>query len=248
MIAGSKGFDPAQIQTSDALLMFFFMVLGPSLSSLIHTRALDGGAGIKRLFGRMKIWRVGIGGYLPLLTTPILAEAVLWTMALTVSPIYKPSSNLLFGLVVGGLAGFLEELGWTGFALPRLRMKYGVFTSGLILGLIWAVWHGMADFWGNFASYGSLWLPYYLIFWLLPLPAYRILMAYSNEKTKSLLIAQLMHMFYTGTLLAVSPQMPVIPGMVWQGAFAAALWLLVLGIAVRERRQHKTKKFIINSE
>ena len=41
------------------------------------------------------------------------------------------------GLIMGFLGGgILEETGWTGFALPALRKRYGVFKSGLILGLV----------------------------------------------------------------------------------------------------------------
>jgi membrane protease YdiL (CAAX protease family) len=37
---------------------------------------------------------------------------------------------LFLGLVVGVTAGFLEELGWTGFAIQRLRLRYGVLATG----------------------------------------------------------------------------------------------------------------------
>ena len=39
-----------------------------------------------------------------------------------------------YGLLGGGL---LEELGWTGFAVRRLRQRYGVLRTGLFVGVLW---------------------------------------------------------------------------------------------------------------
>jgi membrane protease YdiL (CAAX protease family) len=35
----------------------------------------------------------------------------------------------------------LEEVGWRGYALPKLREKHNAVSSALILGLIWGLWH-----------------------------------------------------------------------------------------------------------
>ena len=40
------------------------------------------------------------------------------------------ASLLLSGIAVGLGAGFFEELGWTGFAMPRLRLRHGVLPPG----------------------------------------------------------------------------------------------------------------------
>jgi membrane protease YdiL (CAAX protease family) len=49
-----------------------------------------------------------------------------------------------------------EEVGWTGFATPWLQRRYSAVTTGLIVGVIWGVWHLLQGLWiaGTYA--GSL--------------------------------------------------------------------------------------------
>jgi len=44
-----------------------------------------------------------------------------------------------FNLVFGGSLG--EELGWRGFALPRLLRRFSPVAASTILGLLWGLWH-----------------------------------------------------------------------------------------------------------
>lgn len=47
--------------------------------------------------------------------------------------------NFLAVLLVGGPLG--EELGWRGYALPRLDQRMDPLVVGVLLGLVWAAWH-----------------------------------------------------------------------------------------------------------
>jgi hypothetical protein len=58
---------------------------------------------------------------------------ILSVLSAFVSPVYAPSFRIV-GVVIGLLAGGLEEIGWTGFATPRLLDKHNTFMAGLILG------------------------------------------------------------------------------------------------------------------
>jgi membrane protease YdiL (CAAX protease family) len=39
------------------------------------------------------------------------------------------------------LSGLFEEIGWTGFAFPRLSARFDALGGALLLGLLWALWH-----------------------------------------------------------------------------------------------------------
>ena len=62
--------------------------------------------------------------------------------------------------------------------------------------------------------------------WFLPLTAYRLLMTWVYSHTRSVLLGQLMHASYTGWLIVFTPDTPK-TDLLWEGIFAAALWILV---------------------
>jgi len=102
---------------------------------------------IRKLIGKWGIWRIGIGWYLAALSPFAIA---LLTIALHLAlgnPIPGPALPFSWSIVVfwflatllSGATG--EELGWRGFALPRLQTRYTSLISSLILGVIWGFWH-----------------------------------------------------------------------------------------------------------
>jgi membrane protease YdiL (CAAX protease family) len=110
-------------------------VAGPPIGGIVLTGLLNGRKGFRELGFRLLRWRVG-ARWCPVafLTAPLVFTAVLLALSLS-SPEFLPrilttdkASVLLFALGWGFIGGgFLEELGWTGFAVPTLlrRMRYG---------------------------------------------------------------------------------------------------------------------------
>jgi len=121
-----------QFETSGALV-YVAMLVGPSGAAILLTGFLDGRAGFRELFSRLFRWRVDIRWYIvALLTAPLMITTILLGLSLF-SPEFKPAiftttdkSALVLSSILAGLAvGLFEELGWSGFAVPRLKQRYG---------------------------------------------------------------------------------------------------------------------------
>jgi membrane protease YdiL (CAAX protease family) len=250
-IVGPGGF-PAAREQSDRLFPFVLLALfaGPSVAGLVLTGLIYGRTGFRNLLARMTRWRVGAGWYaIALLTAPLLVTATLLGLSVS-SPEFLPAivtsnekaSLLLFGIgwgLVGG--GLLEELGWTGFAVPQLRLSHNALTTGLIVGLLWGAWHYLVAFWGSGTPSGALSLAVFLpavLFYLASLPAYRVLMVWVYDRTESLLVTMLMHASFSASMLILQPPaMALVPGLAWNFVLAAATCVVVAAAAVANRRQ-----------
>jgi len=233
IVLGASGFDLKDLQPLDTALIFVAMLLGPSVGGLVMLARLEGRAGLRGLASSLLLWRVsGIWYAVALLTMPVALLAVLWPLCAFLDEAYAPHFQWpLFA--VGLVAGGFEEIGWTGFVTPCLLARGRVFMAGLALGLVWALWHVVVDFRQNFTAMGVAWLLEFAVFYLAALTAYRVLMTWLYANTRSLLMAVLMHASYTGWLLVLYPATSFEQGLIWQTAFAAALWLVVAVVMTR---------------
>jgi membrane protease YdiL (CAAX protease family) len=124
---------------------------------------------------------------------------------------------------------------------PRLRQRYGLFTTGLIVGFLWGAWHFIVAFWGSGTASGAfsllLFLPQFL-FYVTVVSAYRMLMVWVYDCTESLLVAMLMHASLTGCVLFIFMPLTLsgIFLLIWYLALATVLWIFVAAVAVANRR------------
>jgi uncharacterized protein len=222
------------------------MLGGPAIAGILMTAVVSGKAGIHELFSRLLTWRVGARWYaVALLTAPLVFVAVHAVLSL-VSPIFLPGlvlagdkvPFLLMGIAAGLMVGFFEELGWTGFAIPRLRARHGVLGTGLVAGVLWAVWHvPFIRLWPGVPLAGDLPVAPFLLatgFFVLAgqLLAYRVLMVWVYDYTQSLLVAVLMHLGLTASTFILGPAW--VSGwalLVYDVALAAAWWVVVAAAA-----------------
>lgn len=221
---------------------------GPPMYALIAILIVAlayGKAGLHDLRSRISHWRVGARWYaVAFLTAPILWIAIQGGLSFT-SSVYVPgiltagdkAGLLLTALVAGLVAGFFEEIAWTGFATHELLKRHGVLVTGVIVGLLWCLLH-LPLYAG--ASSGDLprelAIPVGLFAWLLP---YRVLMVWVYGCTHSLLIAMLMHFPISAmAFLLGSAAMAGMPDLVFNLIFGVTLWGIVAVAFWTDRRKN----------
>jgi len=228
LAAAPKLRQAAPLPKLTGILMFPAMLLGPSFCGISLTRKLDGREGLKSLFARMRRVRLPLRWYTALLIPPTMVLIVLFCLKTFVSPIYAPN-RFWIGVTFGLLAGFLEEIGWTGFAYPKLRQRFAVLPAATILGVFWGLWHApVIDLLGAASPHCKA-LPAFFASFVAAMAAMRVLIVWFYERTHSVALAQLIHISSTGALVVFSPP-AVTPAQetAWYALYAAVLWALAL--------------------
>lgn len=188
------------------LAAFFHLAggLGPMVSAFVITALAGGSAGVRELLGRVLRWRVGLGWWLVAVAGP----AILFLLAAVISGLlfggwpelgeFGRSEEFAFlGLFPYWVAniifyGFGEEVGWRGFALPRLQTgRRSALTAALILSLFWATWHiPLFSFVMGYMSMGLVAIPG----WFFSIVTGSVLLAWIYNSTGgSVLIVAIFH-------------------------------------------------------
>lgn len=121
--------------------------VGPALAAIIMIRVTEGENGIYRLRQRNRQWRAGWPWYLLIflgipvliLLGIILQPGVLANISAFDFRVLGNYPLFFFGIFFG--TGLPEEIGWRGFALPRMQQRFGPLWSSVLLGTMWAFWH-----------------------------------------------------------------------------------------------------------
>lgn len=243
----------AEAQTQLPLAIMTFL-LGPFISGLVMIGLIHGPNGYRDLWSRMIKWRVRPAWYVfALLLAPVVFASTHFVLSLF-SPVYLPgfitssdSHNLIFlGIMSGIIVGILEEVGWTGFAIPKMRQRYSSLRVGLTVGVIWGAWHIMAnDIWAIKTYSGEIPAVHYAIlsglsFLVGQLPPFRILMVWAYERTESLFLMMVMHFSLTACSITFSPTaMTGWEVFFYSLAVAAVFWVIALALILTDRRTIK---------
>jgi uncharacterized protein len=132
--------------------LFYIAVYAPTVTSLILTVLFDGASGLRQLLARLIPWRAGLKWYVVVLAgypaVAILAGTV--GSLFDICQVQLPDWGKFYYALIPALAvdpgPVGEELGWRGFALPRMLERWTPLTASLLLGFLWGVWHLPAFF------------------------------------------------------------------------------------------------------
>jgi uncharacterized protein len=126
-------------------ISLFLGVVGlmmPAVAAIVVIALTEGRPGLQSLWRRLKLWRVGLRWYVIALGLPVLLSAIVVALSILLgAPVqfeFSPVSVItmvVFVLVVG------EEIGWRGYALPKLLQSHSALVASLILGVLWGGWH-----------------------------------------------------------------------------------------------------------
>jgi membrane protease YdiL (CAAX protease family) len=219
------------------ILMFPAMLLGPSLVGLFMTWRLDGRTGLRDLLRRMVSVPAFSAWYTALLAPPTVILTVLLLLKTFVSSVYAPN-HFLAGVAFGVPAGILEEIGWTGFAYPRMRDTFGTFKAGVLLGCLWSLWHlPVIDFLSAARPHGA-YLPAFFLSFFFAMTAIRIFIGWMYVHTRSVLFTQLMHISSTGALVVFAPfRATAKQETFWYFCYGLVLWIIVAFLHFAQNRR-----------
>jgi uncharacterized protein len=124
--------------------LFFLAVYAPAIAAFILVARTGGLAGLRGFLGRALLWRCGTAWYVFLiigLPLVFIGGSALRGNLFTEPFPFTSFHALLVGLILSAVKGPMEEFGWRGLALPILQRKFAPIWAGLILGVIWGLWH-----------------------------------------------------------------------------------------------------------
>jgi len=124
--------------------LFFLAVYAPAIAALTLVARTGGLTGLRRFLGRVLLWRCGAAWYVFLIIgIPLIfiGGSAFRGNLLTEPFPFASFQALLVALVLAVIKGPIEEFGWRGLALPLLQRKFVPIWAGLILGVIWGLWH-----------------------------------------------------------------------------------------------------------
>jgi uncharacterized protein len=145
-VAMSHGAASADPRLAVVRGLAFVGTFAPALVALVVTANANGISGAKALLRRLFQWRVGAQWYLFAVS---YMAAIKFTVALAHRMMAGSWPRFTQEQLVAIIAAIIfstpfqsgEEIGWRGYALPRLAERFGFARASIMLGLIWACWH-----------------------------------------------------------------------------------------------------------
>lgn len=127
-----------------AILLLLVSGSGPAIAAMIVSAGEARGRRVAALLGQVTRWRSWWGWFAVALLLPTVLTLLavgLWAGATGSRPqrwLALPRAFQLFGLPIFPWG---EEIGWRGFAQPRLQAVLGWVPASVGVGVMWGLWH-----------------------------------------------------------------------------------------------------------
>jgi membrane protease YdiL (CAAX protease family) len=123
--------------------LFILAVYSPGIAGLLLVWRHYGLAGLGRYLSRLTLWRMPWGWWaFLLLGIPALFYVGAALNGTLTDPFpFTPWYTILPAFAIALFLGPIEELGWRGLALPLLQRRMAPLWAGLLLGVVWGLWH-----------------------------------------------------------------------------------------------------------
>jgi len=144
---------------------FFLATWAPAIAAVVLVLSYGGRAGLRSFLSRCFLWRVSIHWVtFVLFVIPLVFVGGSLTKG---GPILAPLSPEGVGQMVSVLfmmlfLGPIEELGWRGVAQPLLQRYVAPIWAGLIIGVVWGVWHLPAFYLAGTVQSGWTFTPFFI--------------------------------------------------------------------------------------
>jgi membrane protease YdiL (CAAX protease family) len=221
---------------NDQNLYVAFLIYAPTVSGLILTAIFEKRAGLIALFKRAVFSSSPLWWAVSILIWPVMWIVYgLFTKNYTWNNLFAALPFALFSSRIFVDRGPLgEELGWRGFALPRLLQYHNPLVSTIILSILWGLFHVPA-----FLSAGTTQSTVNVVWWSLALIAVNFIMSwlYINGGGNWILAGILPHYLFNTS---------VSQGIVPLGPGTVGIMLLAVAI-ILVRDKNKFLKLQINN-
>lgn len=171
--------------------LFILAVYSPGIAGVFLVWWHHGVDGLGSYFRRLTLWRMPAGWWgLLIVGIPALfyLGAALKGTATDPFP-FSPWHAALPALAAALLLGPIEELGWRGVALPLLQRRLAPLWAGLVLGVVWGLWHVPAFLLSGTPQEAWAFGPFFIAVVAISV----ILTAMFNAARGSILVAALFH-------------------------------------------------------
>jgi len=224
-------------------VMMVIAAFGPAVGAIFSVYTIEGKGSLKIFFKpflSLKFgWKVWLSIFLVLGISSIIAWIIPEFFGEERLPSFLPSVYVfpIYILIVTFFGGGQEEIGWRGYIMPYLEKKFGLILGGLILGIVWAVWHlpmwflpGSSQIYMNFFGFILLTIGYsYFFSWIIKA---------SGNKLFSGLIAHGVANAYA----ALFPYLIMLDNVKQSRMWIYYILILIIGIIIVTIRTYKNRK------